>query len=253
MADAEAERLRLERIAQLAQTPSHDSADIAFLIECLGLPRKIIQRQAADACAAAATAGVAVAAPLLAAVNDENATRRWGAAYALARIGPPPVEILPTLLEVMGSNDGDMRWAAMDIVKRLDAAATPALITLAREGNPDQRKMATYCLRDLGAPPSDLEAVCRATLADSDVGVRLAGLALVATLADRTAAAAHVMRLRADPAPGVQRAAISTLGALGQRTPAIEHMLRDALATTTDPGLQRAAERSMRMLGMTVR
>ena len=246
----DAERTRLAEIARLSQEAAND-AEVAFLIDCLGQPRKAIQRLAAQALAQAAVRGVAVAAALHRALDDALASRRWGAAYALSLIGPPPPAVLPTLLDVLGSADGDLRWAAADILKRLGATATSDLLRLAANGNAAQRKMTLYCLRDLRVVTKEAEAAARAALVDADAGVRLAALAALPHLVSECrAVAGWVLPLADDADPGVRRAAIITIGMLGLRTAEIEAVVRNAAQRVSDPGLRRAAERAMKMLGI---
>src|SRR6185369_11482334 len=104
----------------------------------------------------------------------------------------PPPAIVPVLLDTLGAEDGDLRWAATAILLGLsDRAATVAgLRGLLDAGNAAQRKMALYCLRDLGIRSPDAEAAAIRALADVDQGVRLAAMAALARLAlDRGAAA----------------------------------------------------------------
>ncbi|MBI1817202.1 MAG: HEAT repeat domain-containing protein [Deltaproteobacteria bacterium] len=239
----------LNAIARLGTATSASVDDVAFLIAHLGDPRKLVQRRAAEALAVLAQAGVLVRPALLQALDDAQLPRRWGAAYALARIGPPPPAAIATLIEVMGSNDGDLRWAAADILKRLGPQILPPVIGIASSGNPPQRKMALYCLRDLAISSVEVDSVITTALTDVDVGVRLAGLsALVRVTRDAPAAVAWVVRLARDADAGVRRAAMSALGSLGHCTVEVKRIVIEAAQTSNDPGLRRAAERTMRML-----
>ena len=176
-----AERLRAgdveDRLAAMAELAAPDAGDAELdaLASCLGHDRKIVQRRAAEAFGTLAAGGVPVRPVLERALHAPGARQRWGAAYALALIGAPPPETLPVLLEALGEDDGDLRWAAARILVRMrdDAALRPTLVDLAAAGNAPQRKMALYCLRDLEAPSSDAERAALVALRDADTAVRL--------------------------------------------------------------------------------
>src|SRR5262249_44478064 len=176
--------------------------------------------------------------------------RRWGAAYALARLEPAPVEAIPALLEALGSSDGDVRWASARLLTRA-VGLVPALLAdvraLVRATSPLQRKMALYCLRDAGDGGD--QVLLAAALADGDAAVRLAALSAAAALLPRTAETAdRLASLVADPDPGVRRAAAATLGQVGIRTPAVVRMLEAACASG-DAALERAATQALSRLG----
>jgi len=253
-----AERLRAgdveDRLAAMAELAAPDAGDAELdaLASCLGHDRKIVQRRAAEAFGALAAGGVPVRPVLERALHAPGARQRWGAAYALALIGAPPPETLPVLLEALGEDDGDLRWAAARILVRMwdDAALRPTLVDLAAAGNAPQRKMALYCLRDLEAPSSDAERAALVALRDADTAVRLAALsALPAVAVDRPATARAVLASLEDGDGGVRRAAAAALGKLGSRSDEITAALR-AAAGGADVSLTRAAERAMRQLGV---
>jgi len=86
------------------------------------------------------------------ALRAPDRTLRWGATYGLSRLGPAPPQSLPTLLDALGSDDGDVRWATAAILAAMEHrdAVAEQLVGVARDGSPAQRKMALYCLRDMG-------------------------------------------------------------------------------------------------------
>jgi len=196
---------RLVEIARVAgQGRAVTPAETAWLLGCRELPVKRVQRRAAEALADLEAAGVAVRAALEARLAGTAFAHRWGAAYALARLGTPPADVLPVLVEAMGSDDGDLRWAAARIA--VEQLPSPALTTRLLEATADPRselrKMALYCLRDLAVRSPECEARCRAALEDDAVGVRLAGMSALARLgADRVASAQAVLPLLDDPEP----------------------------------------------------
>jgi HEAT repeat protein len=174
----------------------------------------------------------------------------WGAAFALSLLGVPPPETLPVLLACLGGDDGDIRWAAANILVRIHDV--PQLIEMLqdalRAGNPAQRKMAAYCLRDLDARSPAIERALFDALNDADPGVCIAAMASLARLsAHRAAVAARLIVVLDDPKAGVRRAAAAVLGALGDVSQPVVAALR-AAAASPDASLRRAAERSLRLL-----
>src|SRR5436853_540472 len=82
--------------AQIAELGGNaGAAELEALAECLGHDRKLVQRRAAEAFAELDRRGTPVHAVLTASLGSAAARRRWGAAYALSLLGPPPPETLP--------------------------------------------------------------------------------------------------------------------------------------------------------------
>ena len=240
---------RLDAIDRLTESASATESDIALLLGFLDDPDKQVQRRAAEELARRARFDVDVLVRLTACLADEPRARRWGAAYSLALIGPPPLAALPVLLEVLGHEDGDLRWAASTLMRRMKAPIAAELVRLVIVGSPTQRKMALYCLRDLGADTPPVEQAILAALADGDAGVRLAALSALSRVAvDRAIAARRVSALVEDPDDGVRRAAIGALGELGHRSSEVVELVRRAASHPADAGLRRAALRAMKRL-----
>jgi HEAT repeat protein len=226
--------------------------EIEAAFRALSDPRKAVQRPAAERLADAAAADGAVRARLLEEVRAQDARRRWGAGYALALLDPMAVEAVPVLLEALGSPDGDLRWASARLLTRADRRPPglgDALATLAAGSSPLQRKMALYCLRDIGtAVPVDRVLLVRA-LGDAEASVRLAAMAAVAVLLPTTGDTADLLTpLIDDPDLGVQRTAAATLGRLGVRTDAVVTRLSRARGSA-DRTLARVAGDALSRLG----
>jgi hypothetical protein len=245
---AETRVAAIAALAGRAEAPS--PVELDALRDCLGDARKLVQRRAAEAFEVLTARGVDVESRLRAGLDAADIRLRWGAAYALALIRRLPLEALPALLDVMGLDDGDLRWAAADLVKQLAvterAAVSAHLLAAARRPGP-HRKMALYCLRDLAVvEASDIALVA---LADEQIETRLAALALLAKVHPVPAAAAsRIAGLIDDADPRMQRAAAGTLGGLGIHTDDVIAALRRACASD-DSSLRRAARRSVRLLG----
>ncbi len=220
--------------------------EIQGLLADLGDANKQVQRQAAQVLAERPSLRLR----LLQTLQSSHVRQRWGAAYALSLRGTLPREAFPVLIERLGDADGDIRWAARDILLRWqDAIPLGAeLMAAATRGVPAQRKMVAYTLRDLRLTPDEAAAVGLRLLEDDDAGVRMAALACVAIIvADKALAAAAILKLLADPDAGVCRAAAATLGNLGYTSTAVCVALR-AVCSAPDPSLQRAAAAALSKL-----
>jgi HEAT repeat protein len=241
---------RTAAIAELGARETADADEVEALVECLGHARKAVQRAAAEACAGLAGKGVPIRPALARALTGSDAGRRFGAAFALSLLGEPPVESLPVLLEALGAEDGDLRWAAADIVRRLRDrdAVVAALRPLVASGSGPQRKMALYCLRDLGARSPEIEQAALWALGDPEWDVRLAAVATLARLStDRAAAADRLVLALEDDDPRLRRAAAAGLGLLGVSAATVLAALQAAVQSP-DPALRRAAEGALRQL-----
>jgi HEAT repeat protein len=241
-------RIRLAALEELAAEAGPVAAPLALaVVECLGSGSKALQRRATDVLGHTSEAArPAVLAALRAGVAAPEASRRWGAAYALGRLGVLEPALVPALLEALGDRDGDRRWAAAEIMVGCGARhpdeVVPALRASLGSAVPELRKMALYVLRDLGIDRAGLAGEVLAATRDEDSAVRLAALALLVRLEQPPPAACEAaLRLATeDPNPGVRRAAVSALGVLGRGVPAAEAFLDAALASD-DVSIRRAA------------
>jgi HEAT repeat protein len=236
---------------------------LGLLLEALGHERKAVQRTAAEALALWSPNTPDLADGLRALIRSGSPRHRFGAAFALAKLGPDP-ETLPVLLETLGQADGDLRWAAatlvVDLVRRRPELRE-RLLDLARDGTAAQRKMSIYCLRDLepedpaspdrgevarGAGEGEpFAAILLANLAHEDSSVRLAALAAIGRCfsASEPALRAVLRATREDPDAGVRRAAVSRLADFPSALDDGEarRVIREA-GESEDPALRRAAE-----------
>ena len=78
---------------------------------------------------------------------------RWPVAYTLGQIARPSGPCVEVLVGGLGSDDQDVRWATQllltDLGKR-HADVASRLERLLHDGSATQRRMAVYCLRDIG-------------------------------------------------------------------------------------------------------
>lgn len=243
----------VERVAAIDVIAARGTAtadEIAGLVECLGDERKPVQRRAADALAVLHRAGSPVAPAIAGALAASTLRHRWGAAYALGLLGCAGVEVIPILLDVLASDDGDRRWAAAQMLVGFgeQPLVTSGLRTCLRAADPTARKMALYCLRDLGRPWEGSDDALLAALSDTDSTVRLAALGAASALAvDRERVARACVERLDDETAGVSRAAAATLGQLGSATPEVLAGL-DRAAVGPDLPRARAARTALARL-----
>ena len=241
---------QMAAIAELRTRAHAHAPELDALADCLHAPVAAVRRLAAETLAAFAETDSSVRARLASAMEAQDPALQWSATYGLSRLGPAPAESLPILLDALGSDDGDVRWATVAILAGMEHRDTVAmqLVGMVRDGSPAQRKMALYCLRDIGGSPPAIDAAVLAAFDDPNVGVRLAAIASLPRVAiDREAASRRLLAVLDEPHDSLRRAAAAALGALGLSTPAILQRLRGA-ATSGDPSLGRAARRSLRLL-----
>jgi HEAT repeat protein len=225
------------------------------LTECLCSPIKAVQRHAADAIAAAAINSPEVVSRLVLVLESPHPRARWAAAYALGQIeGALDLRSSNVLLEALSNPDGDVRWAALELLVRLGRqhrnAVRDSLLALAHSADLNSCKMSLYALRELGMrDPSVLAAVCTACLS-TDGHVRLAALSFLKQAGAVTPEAvdAVVTCLESDREQGVRRAAAFTLGYLDNRSERVVRALREAAGAGHDPSLCKAARQSLARL-----
>lgn len=240
-----------------------DAATAAACRLLLPSPVKAICRRAAGILARAVASGDAdVRASLLAGLTSEDPRERWGSCFALARGGVLGPEVLQGAVATLGTSDGDVRWAAAEVV-RAAVRLEPRLLEVVRaaahdesvaaRGRAERRKMAIYCLRDLrDLDPTFEAAVFVEALDDSDRGVRLAALSAIGVVArdgitdDRGGMVEALARcIESDGDIGVRRACAATLGKLRGRFERATEVLAKVEAATSDPDLLRAVRSAL--------
>ena len=139
---------------------------------------------------------------------------RWTAAYALGLIdGALDLRAGPAVIEALANNDGDVRWAALDLIVRLGRlfpdAIRASLLALQPGDDANRRKMSLYALRNLGLSDSDVLAAIRDASASPDRHVRFAALAFIRESAGTMPGCVDIVLrcLDSDPDEGVRRAA----------------------------------------------
>jgi HEAT repeat protein len=257
--DAEA---RLAAIREVAENPQIALSEhvLEGLIRCLSADRKVLQRRAAEALAAVASHDARVVEKLRATLSHTEPRMRWGVAYALGLVtldGVLDLAAMPNLVEALSSNDGDVRWAAAELVVRLGKehreAVSTQLIALARNSDPNARKMALYCLRDVGGPREELLGIAEACCADHHSIVKMAALSLLTRIGDAGERSTNlaVRLMQNDPDAGVRRCAAVALGHLGNHSTLVTDALVRAAKIDGDVSMQRAANGALTRLGVT--
>jgi HEAT repeat protein len=217
------------------------------LIGLLASASKEERRRAAAELIASAPPDEASRAALRAALADHDANRRFGAAFVLFRMGHRDDGVFRGALSALGDGDGDVRWAAAEIVVSLvgsDDSRRARVRELAADADAPGRRMALYCLRDLGGNEDD---VCVTALSAPDVAVRLAAVACLGRMAvlslrgvdSLLAAIAH------DTDAGVRRAATVALRHATNHDAMVRPVLEEIRARSTDADHVRAAERAL--------
>lgn len=242
---------KIIELVEAGEAAAVDAELATALVALFEQPGRTQQRHLADALQPLARQNTAVYEALKDALAASNDSLRWGAAFTLGHAFGPSPAIARTILQVLGQEDGDSRWAAAELacgLARLSEDFTNELRAATRAQTATLRRMALYCLRDLKVP--DLCALAREGLNDPTSHGRMAALsALVAAAPDAVANEALVgpigRLIEDDPDPGVRRAAAATLGRLG--APAARRILEQASASA-DPSLARAAAGALRKL-----
>jgi HEAT repeat protein len=255
--------VRLAAIATVMENQNITLNDAALdaLMQCLGASRKIFQRRAAEALSALSIREPRVVEKLRAMLSHPESHARWGVAYALGLVtldGALDLQSMPVLIEALSSSDGDVRWAAAELVVRLGRKhpdnVSNQLIALAASGNLNARKMALYCLRDVGGPREELLAAAESCVDDHQSLLKMAALSLLSRLqnSDDRVAALAIRLLEKDPDGGVRRCAAVALGHIGNRSSRVTEALTRAANIEDDIYMKRAAEGALARLGASV-
>jgi HEAT repeat protein len=244
----------LTRLGERPETPV-DAEAMEALIENLAVDNKPIQRHAITVLAAIGGRDPAIVARLTELLQAPAAPARWAAAYTLGLIdGALDLRACGPLLEALASSDGDIRWAALDLLVRLGRrhpdAIRDRLLELHSRADANSRKMSLYALRELRLCDRGVLAAVNAASASPDSHVRLAALSFLRQAAGAAPAAVDIALhcLKSDPDQGVRRAAAGTLGYLKDRSARVLAALREAADTPHDASLRKAALQTLARL-----
>lgn len=250
--DATARLDALATLAEQADLLSLPQAVLHGLLDCLGHTRKVVQRGAAAQLVRFAPSSPEIEPALIGKLTATDPRVRWTAAFTLAQLNLSEPFPLPVLIENLGHEESDLRWAAATAVLRLAVLhprVTEEMVRLVGTGNAVQRRMALYCLRDLGEVGQAAWTAYCTSLTDPEPMVRLAALSCLGKLKIVTATVRYALlgMLEADPDPGVRRATAVTLGQVGDSSPAVMEALLRA-TRKDDASLRKAAAGALERL-----
>jgi HEAT repeat protein len=226
------------------------SAAIDALIVSLGDSRKYVVRKAADALIACLEEVPDLPGKLERLLADAGNKNHWALAYVLAHLSHPPALSIGVLLKDLGNSDPDVRWAILLLLAKLakeHAGILEMVLDLLQSGNPTQRRMAVYCLRDM-KQGATFAALLRA-LNDPEGAVRVAAITSLrshpelseATLDQLLGMLAHDLDAR------VRCSAAAVLGQMGPNTDDVRYALENA-AEGAYPQLRKAALAALTLL-----
>ncbi len=192
------------------------TAAVHALLRALPDERPDVRYAAADALKAL---GKGVLPVLQAALGEEDARLREGAAMALARSAPDALAgageaAIPALIGVLRRDVGAQREAAVAALVRIGGAAVPALVRALDDGDWEQRALAINALARLGDPAAVPALV--GMLSDEDDDLRARAASALGQIGDVGAL------------PGLIRA-------LGDRDGVVRWWAAEALGRTGDP------------------
>ncbi len=272
LADDDHSRLStLARLEAERTLPSLPEDVVRGLLACLGHTTKKIQRGAATVLIRFAPRQPGIIEALTHRLTDPDPRLRWTAAFTLSQLDlprPSPQRanvlsnqtqlldtstLLPVLIENLGHQESDLRWAAatavLQIARRQTQDVAHAMIQLVSMGNAVQRRMALYCLRDLKQTDQVAQNAYLASLRDEDPMVRLGGLSCLGKLRLTGGAirAALLRLLEYDPDLGVRRSAAMTCGQVGDTDTHIVEALRRT-AQSDDSSLRKVSTGALKKL-----
>jgi hypothetical protein len=251
------------RRAACREAPDDPSAVLLVDALCAALadPAKEVAREASRALSEIGARHGGVTAALGAALRGPDPRARLFAALAIGRLGPPPLRLLPALVDALALADGDLRFAAARLLVDLGRTEPEVLGMLCAlvsgDERPEIRRMAVFALREL-AP--DREETSRALVAASragDAALRRAALASFAALRDPDAAvfARLCEAMAGDADPAARALAAGALCELASAHPERAGAdVRRALAAAAGagpPAARQAASRALERLGAT--
>lgn len=246
-------QIRLSALSALGeqdhQTPL--APDICrSLLQCLGHNQKNVQRAAAAQLIHFAHNQPEIFKALTHTLSDPDSRIRWTAAFTLSQLDLPGPSPLPVLIENLGHQESDLRWAAatalLHLAEQHRQAVVSAMIHLVYADNAVQRRMALYCLRDLGQTGHEAQTAYLISLNDADAMVRLGGLSCLGKLrlTSEPVRETILQLLLNDPDMGVRRSTAVTLGQIGDSNPAVLEALQ-AASRGADTSLRKAAARAL--------
>src|SRR5215813_6642418 len=213
---------------------------IATLLADLEKSDKPTLRRAVDALIAIAAEDPQIAATLSELLDNPSRQSRWPIAYVLASLPSPTRSSIRVLSETLDHRDPDIRWAVALILIRLaktDRQVSKLLTELTAKGTANQRRMAIYCLRDVGLTDEESVQTLVNALHDPDPLVRIAAvtsLKIYSGLSERGKSELLELFLR-DSDSRVRNTVLITLAYLGAPS---EEFLSELMKATASENAQ---------------
>ena len=176
-----------------------------------------IVRRAVDALIARGSREPGLVESLESRLRDDATRWRWPVAYTLGHLTAASGDCLEVLAGGLGSDDQDVRWATQRLLTELggsQAQARNVLLTLLHKGGATQRRMAIYCLRDVGLSDDSIAEEVVEACHDLEPLVRVAAVTSLARRQPLPARAMPILQRLADADPDgrVRNAAHFVLG-----------------------------------------
>jgi HEAT repeat protein len=227
-------------------------AKIVALLASLEHPEKAQIRAAVRALIDLAAWVPDVREKLQASLEDSERKNGWAVAYVLGHLPQPPGSAIRALLDALAHNDPDIRWAVALLLVRLagrDENVTNSLVQLCGSGSVNQRRMATYCIRDLELTDGNSMAALVAAAQDLDPTVRVAAVTTLRKRPDNGAAVRALLlnRFLNDEDGRVRNAAAIALAQLGESDKTFVQALEQS-TTSGDARTRKAALAALDLL-----
>lgn len=147
-------------------------ASVAHWIDHLSSSDVVLQAQAAEALAKMGPDAKPAAIPLIKHAGCHDETLREWVVSALESLGPPRVEDIDELRELVSSDDPEVAYWAITLLGRLEGSASPAVPELvnALKENPHRhnRERAAWALGKIGPAAQDALPALHAAVKSDD-------------------------------------------------------------------------------------
>jgi HEAT repeat protein len=227
-------------------------AEVSALLDSLDRSDKRAMRAAVDSLIATAAQSPELRETLTGLLLDGSRNNLWPIAYILGKLPAPPPVALGVLLNTLGAGDPDIRWACALLlveVGKSNPETISRLLDLLKTGNPNQRRMAVYCIRDLSLKDTASLRAIEAALDDPDPLVRVAAATSLKRRPDLGAEGSDLLLeiFLNDPDPRVRHSAALTLAQVGAASEKFVAALNEA-TRSNDPNAKKVADSALALL-----
>lgn len=225
---------------------------VSALLDSLDRSDKPAIRAAVDSLIAKAARSPELRQTLTGLLLDQSRRNLWPIAYILGKLPAPPPVALGVLLNALGVGDPDIRWACALLLVELgkgNPKMISRLLDLLKTGNPNQRRMAVYCIRDLSLTDAASLRAIQAALGDTEPLVRVAAVTSLKTRPDLAGEGSDLLLdiYLNDPDPRARHSAALTLAQLGQASERFVAALNEA-ARGGDRNAKKVADAALALL-----